>query len=72
MKRIIILTFVISSILSACCKTKYYIIPEKDRFKIHLFDTMIFKSNLQNTDTLYISGINSRISPLIIFRYSAT
>ncbi|MCF6367123.1 MAG: hypothetical protein L3J35_13110 [Bacteroidales bacterium] len=61
MKKYILITilFILTAIfISSCCPaTKYYDIKEKDKLSFNLNDTFIYKSNLNNYDTLVIEEI---------------
>jgi len=63
MKKIIILLIIISLFINGCCKVKYYIIPEKERFQMNLGDTIIYKSQAGISDTLIINYRNDEIIP---------
>ncbi len=53
------LFLIIIVLLSCCDKKKYYNIPQEDYFAFKLGDTLFYKSNVNKTDTLYISYLSS-------------
>ncbi len=63
MKKLIILLIIVSSFINSCCKVKFYIIPEKEKFQMNLGDTMIYKSQSGISDTLFIAYKNEEIVP---------
>lgn len=47
----------------SCEKKSYMLIPPDRRFKVNWLDTLIFRSNLNNTDTLVVSSIYNFFYP---------
>lgn len=63
MNKIISLLIIIFLFVNGCCKVKYYVIPEKDKFQVNLGDTMIYKTPSGIADTLFINYKDEGIVP---------
>lgn len=63
MKKVFYVFAVILLFINSCCKVKHYIIPEKDKFKMSLGDTLIYKNKSEIIDTMIINYKDDVIVP---------